>query len=162
MSTTPLVLIVMGSKSDWDTMKHASEMLDYFGVPHERKVASAHRTPAAALALASEARGRGVRAIIAAAGGAAHLAGVLAAHTTVPVLGVPMKGWALDGMDALLSTVQMPGGIPVATFAIGKAGAVNAAIFAVEMLAATDAAMAAKLDQFRADQTAKVLADQLP
>lgn len=151
----------MGSKSDWETMRHACDTLDRFGIPYEKRVASAHRSPALALELASGARARGVRMIIAAAGGAAHLAGVLAAHTTLPVLGVPMKGWALDGLDSLLSTVQMPGGIPVATFAIGKAGAVNAALFAVSVLAGTDEAMQAKLDAFRAEQTEKVLGETL-
>jgi 5-(carboxyamino)imidazole ribonucleotide mutase len=161
MSAKPLVGVVMGSKSDWETMKHACETLDQFGVPYEKKVASAHRTPELALDFARTAQTRGLCAIIAAAGGAAHLAGVLAAHTPLPVLGVPMKGWALDGLDSLLSTVQMPAGIPVATFAIGKAGAINAALFAVAMLALKDPALSKKLDEYRAAQTAKVLADPL-
>lgn len=152
----------MGSKSDWDTMKHACDLLARFGVAHEKKVSSAHRTPAQSIELASSAEARGLKVIIAAAGGAAHLAGVIAAHTKLPVLGVPMKGWALDGLDALLSTVQMPGGIPVATFSIGKAGAVNAALFAVSILALEDAGLKAKLEAYRAEQTAKVLAEELP
>ncbi|MBI5282535.1 MAG: 5-(carboxyamino)imidazole ribonucleotide mutase [Candidatus Solibacter usitatus] len=162
MSTQPLIAVIMGSKSDWDTMKHACDTLDHFGIAHERRVLSAHRTPDEAAEYVKSARGRGIRILIAAAGGAAHLAGVCAAHTTLPVLGVPMKGWALDGLDALLSTVQMPGGIPVATFAIGKAGAVNAALFAVSALALSDPGLAQKLDDFRAAQTAKVLAEPLP
>lgn len=161
MASEILVGVVMGSKSDWETMKHACDTLDHFGVPYEKKVTSAHRTPDLTTEFARTARARGLRIIIAAAGGAAHLAGVMAAHTTLPVLGVPMKGWALDGLDSLLSTVQMPGGIPVATFAIGKAGAINAALFAVATLALTDPALAQKLDDFRASQTAKVLADPL-
>jgi 5-(carboxyamino)imidazole ribonucleotide mutase len=162
MSESPLVAVLMGSKSDWDTMKHACDALTRFGVAHEKKIVSAHRTPALAIDYAATAEARGVKVIIAAAGGAAHLAGVIAAHTTLPVLGVPMKGWALDGLDSLLSTVQMPGGIPVATFSIGKAGALNAALFAVAMLALTDAGLKAKLDAYRAEQTAKILGEQLP
>jgi 5-(carboxyamino)imidazole ribonucleotide mutase len=162
MNTTPVVSVMMGSKSDWETMKHTCDTLSQFGIVHEKRVLSAHRTPDEAADFIKTARARGVRIIIAAAGGAAHLAGVCAAHTTLPVLGIPMKGWALDGLDSLLSTVQMPGGIPVATFAIGKAGAVNAAIFAVSMLALSDEALTKKLDGFRAAQTAKVLAEELP
>src|SRR6185369_1663541 len=126
-----LVAVIMGSQSDWETMRHADETLTQFGVEHECRVISAHRSPSLATELASTAESRGVEVVIAAAGGAAHLAGVLAAHTTLPVLGVPMKSDALNGLDSLLSTVQMPGGIPVATLAIGKPGAINAALFAV-------------------------------
>ncbi len=162
MEQTPLIAVILGSKSDWETMKYACETLDLFGIAHERRVLSAHRTPEQATEFVRTARGRGVKAIIAAAGGAAHLAGVCAAHTTLPVLGVPMKGWSLDGLDALLSTVQMPGGIPVATFAIGKAGAVNAALFAVSVLALADEDLKLRLDEFRESQTAKVLGETLP
>jgi 5-(carboxyamino)imidazole ribonucleotide mutase len=162
MEQTPLIAVIMGSKSDWETMKHACETLALFGIAHEKRVLSAHRTPEQATEFVRTARDRGVKAIIAAAGGAAHLAGVCAAHTTLPVLGVPMKGWSLDGLDALLSTVQMPGGIPVATFAIGKAGAVNAALFAVAMLALHDSELKEQLDEFRESQTAKILAETLP
>src|SRR5712664_4054037 len=130
----PLVAVIMGSKSDWETMRHADEILTRFGPAHECKVMSAHRTPALTIEYASGAEGRGVEVIIAAAGGAAHLAGVVAAHTVLPVLGVPMESQSLNGMDSLLSTVQMPGGIPVGTLAIGKPGATNAAIFAAEIL----------------------------
>ena len=152
----------MGSKSDWEVMRHACETLSHFGVTHERRVLSAHRTPDQAAEFIKTARQRGIRVIIAAAGGAAHLAGVCAAHTTLPVLGVPLKGWALDGMDALLATVQMPAGIPVATFAIGKAGAINAALFAVSTLALNDNELDAKLNEYRAAQTARVLNETLP
>lgn len=162
MDQTPLIAVIMGSKSDWETMKHACDTLGLFGIAHEKRVLSAHRTPEQATEFVRTARDRGVKAIIAAAGGAAHLAGVCAAHTTLPVLGVPMKGWSLDGLDALLSTVQMPGGIPVATFAIGKAGAVNAALFAVSMLALSDPELKQKLDEFRESQTAKILDETLP
>ena len=164
MSTqTPSVLvgIVMGSKSDWDTMRHASETLTKFGVPHESRVLSAHRTPQAAMAWASGASGRGMQVLIAAAGGAAHLAGVMAAHTTLPVLGVPMESQALKGMDSLLSTVQMPAGIPVGTLAIGKAGATNAALLAVAILALGRPELAKKLEDFRAEQTEKILKETL-
>ena len=130
-----LVAVVMGSKSDWETMKHADQTLTDFGVPHECRVMSAHRSPALAAEFAAGAEARGVEVMIAAAGGAAHLAGVIAAHTVLPVLGVPMKSDALNGLDALLATVQMPGGIPVGTLAIGKAGAVNAALLAIAILA---------------------------
>jgi 5-(carboxyamino)imidazole ribonucleotide mutase len=130
----PLVGVVMGSKSDWDTMSHTAETLEALGIPHEVRVMSAHRTPDLAVEYAATAQERGLEVIIAAAGGAAHLAGVLAAKTTLPVLGVPMKGWSLDGLDSLLSTVQMPRGVPVGTLAIGKAGAVNAALFAGQIL----------------------------
>jgi 5-(carboxyamino)imidazole ribonucleotide mutase len=130
----PLVGVVMGSKSDWDTMSHTADTLDALGIPHEVRVMSAHRTPDQAIEYAATAEERGLEVIIAAAGGAAHLAGVLAAKTTLPILGVPMKGWSLDGLDSLLSTVQMPRGVPVGTLAIGKAGAVNAALLAGQIL----------------------------
>ena len=152
-----MIGIVMGSTSDWETMKAAAKMLKEFGVRFEAKAMSAHRSPRAVVKWVEGAPRRGVRAIIAAAGGAAHLAGVLAAKTTLPVLGVPMKGWSLDGLDSLLSTVQMPKGVPVATFAIGEAGAANAALFAVAILSLTDRKLAKKLLQFREKQTAAVL-----
>jgi 5-(carboxyamino)imidazole ribonucleotide mutase len=153
----PVVGIVMGSTSDWETMKAAAKVLDEFGVAYEAKAMSAHRTPKAVAAWSEGATASGMRAIIAAAGGAAHLAGVVAAHTTLPVLGVPMPSKHLKGLDSLLSTVQMPKGIPVATFAIGEAGAANAALFAVAMLALSDPGMKKKLDDFRARQTEAVL-----
>lgn len=155
-SSLPLVAVVMGSKTDWETMKHASDTLSEFGVTHESRVMSAHRTPRLAAEFASSAEGRGVEIIIAAAGGAAHLAGVVAAHTTLPVLGVPMKSEALNGLDSLLSTVQMPAGIPVGTLAIGKAGAINAALLAVAVLANHRPELREKLRQFRARQEQKV------
>ena len=155
--TASLVGIVMGSTSDWETMKAAARVLDEFGVPYEAKAMSAHRTPKAVAAWAEGAAANGTRAIIAAAGGAAHLAGVVAAHTTLPVLGVPMPSRHLKGLDSLLSTVQMPKGIPVATFAIGEAGAANAALFAVALLALSDPGLAKKLSEFRAKQTEAVL-----
>jgi 5-(carboxyamino)imidazole ribonucleotide mutase len=149
--------IVMGSTSDWETMKAAAKMLQDFGVPFEAKAMSAHRTPHAVAEWATHAQKNGMKAIIAAAGGAAHLAGVVAAHTTLPVLGVPMPSKHLQGLDSLLSTVQMPKGIPVATFAIGEAGAANAALFAVALLANADEALAKKLAEFRRKQTETVL-----
>ena len=149
----PLVGVVMGSKSDWATMEAAAAILAEFGVPHEVRVVSAHRMPDDMFAYADAAAGRGLRAIIAGAGGAAHLPGMLAAKTTVPVLGVPVASRHLQGVDSLHSIVQMPKGIPVATFAIGEAGAANAALFAVALLATTDAGLRAKLDAFRARQT---------
>ena len=152
-----MIGIVMGSTSDWETMKAAAKMLEEFGVPYEAKAMSAHRTPQAVAEWAGNAKKKGMKAIIAAAGGAAHLAGVVAAHTTLPVLGVPMPSKHLQGLDSLLSTVQMPKGIPVATFAIGDAGAANAALFAVSLLALEDKAIAAKLDDFRRKQTKAVL-----
>ncbi len=145
--------VVMGSSSDWDTMQHAVQILQQFGVSHEAKVVSAHRMPDDMFAYAESAVGRGLRAIIAGAGGAAHLPGMLAAKTTVPVLGVPVQSKALSGVDSLHSIVQMPKGIPVATFAIGAAGAANAALFAVAMLAADHPTLRKKLDEFRAHQT---------
>lgn len=144
----------MGSSSDWDTLRHAADMLDRFGVPYDKQVVSAHRMPDDLFAFAEQAAGRGVRAIIAGAGGAAHLPGMLAAKTTVPVLGVPVASKHLQGVDSLYSIVQMPKGIPVATFAIGPAGAANAALFAVAMLATGDAALRTALEAFRAEQTA--------
>ncbi len=157
----PVIGIVMGSNSDWPTMQAAARVLKDFGVPFEARVVSAHRTPDLMFEYAEAARERGLRAIIAGAGGAAHLPGMIAAKTTVPVLGVPVQSKALSGKDSLLSIVQMPKGIPVATFAIGEAGAANAGLFAVSLLAATDPALAAKLDAFRAEQTASVLAMNL-
>ncbi len=157
----PIIGIVMGSNSDWPTMQAAARVLKDFGVPFEARVVSAHRTPDLMFEYAEAARERGLRAIIAGAGGAAHLPGMIAAKTTVPVLGVPVQSKALSGKDSLLSIVQMPKGIPVATFAIGEAGAANAGLFAVSLLAATDPALAAKLDAFRAEQTASVLAMNL-
>jgi 5-(carboxyamino)imidazole ribonucleotide mutase len=153
----PQVGVIMGSKSDWDVMAHAVETLESFKVPVEVRVLSAHRTPDALLEWASTAQGRGLEVIIAAAGGAAHLAGVTAAKTTLPVLGVPMESAALKGMDSLLSTVQMPAGIPVATFAIGRAGAVNAALFAVAILSSKDKTLREALTRYREDQSRKVL-----
>ena len=158
-SEGPLVGIVMGSKSDWEAMRHVSETLGRFGVAHESRVLSAHRTPRETAEYASDAKERGIEVLIAGAGGAAHLAGVVAAHTTLPVLGVPMESVSLKGLDSLLSTVQMPGGIPVATFAIGKPGATNAALFAVSILAASRPELAEKLLAFRAEQSRKVLSD---
>jgi 5-(carboxyamino)imidazole ribonucleotide mutase len=158
----PLVGVVMGSKSDYEVMVAAVEVLREFGVAHEVRVVSAHRTPDLLFEYAAAAQGRGLRAIVAGAGGAAHLPGMLAAKTLVPVLGVPVPATALQGMDALLSIVQMPKGVPVATFAIGRAGAANAGLFAVEMLAATDAALSEKLAAWRAERTAEVLAQELP
>lgn len=155
--TRPVVGIIMGSNSDWPTMQAAARMLEEFGVPFEAKVVSAHRTPDLMFEYAESARGRGLKAIIAGAGGAAHLPGMVAAKTTLPVLGVPVQSKALSGKDSLLSIVQMPKGIPVATFAIGEAGAANAALFAVALLANEDAALADKLTAFRARQTQAVL-----
>ena len=149
--------IVMGSTSDWETMKAAAKVLEEFGVPYEAKAMSAHRTPHAVAEWATNAQKNGMKAIIAAAGGAAHLAGVVAAHTALPVLGVPMPSKHLQGLDSLLSTVQMPKGIPVATFAIGEAGAGNAALFAVALLALSDKNLSGKLDEFRRKQTETVL-----
>jgi 5-(carboxyamino)imidazole ribonucleotide mutase len=158
----PLVGVVMGSSSDWDVMKNAVAILEQFGVPHEAQVISAHRMPDEMFAYAEAARGRGLRAIIAGAGGAAHLPGMIAAKTIVPVLGVPVPSKYLRGEDSLLSIVQMPKGVPVSTFAIGEAGAANAALTAVAMLAATDDALADKLHDFRIQQTAAARAMTLP
>jgi 5-(carboxyamino)imidazole ribonucleotide mutase len=161
-TAAPLVGIVMGSSSDWDVMQHAVNMLKDFGVPFEAQVVSAHRMPDEMFAYADSARARGLRAIIAGAGGAAHLPGLIAAKTIVPVLGVPVPSRYLSGKDSLLSIVQMPKGIPVATFAIGEAGAANAALAAIAMIAGTDAALADKLLQFRLQQTAAAKAMTLP
>ena len=157
-----LVAVIMGSKTDWETMRHADEALAKFGVPHECRVLSAHRTPAALSEYVAGAEKRGVEVIIAAAGGAAHLAGVIAAQTLIPVLGVPMESQSLKGLDSLLSMVQMPGGIPVGTLAIGKAGATNAALLAVAILANTRPNLREQLRRFRAEQAQKVLDETLP
>src|SRR5215472_14695112 len=157
----PLVGIIMGSKSDWDTMRHAGETLTSFGVPHEAKVVSAHRTPHWMAEYASTAESRGLKVIIAGAGGAAHLPGMVAANTLLPVLGVPIESQALKGMDSLLSIVQMPGGIPVGTLAIGKAGAQNAALLAIAILANHDPALRDKLRAFREEQARKVRSEEL-
>lgn len=162
MSEQPLVGVVMGSSSDWDTMRHAARRLEEFGIPHETRVVSAHRTPDLLYQYASEAAGRGLVCIIAGAGGSAHLPGMLAAKTTVPVLGVPVPSRHLNGLDSLLSIVQMPAGIPVATFAIGEAGAHNAGLFAVALAAAGDPALRARLDDFRQQLDTEVRAMRLP
>ncbi|HXY39704.1 MAG TPA: 5-(carboxyamino)imidazole ribonucleotide mutase [Vicinamibacteria bacterium] len=158
----PLVGVLMGSRTDWDTVRHASETLARFGVAHECRVLSAHRTPAATADYVRTAEERGLEVLIAAAGGAAHLAGVVAAHTLLPVLGVPMESASLKGLDSLLSTVQMPGGIPVGTLAIGRAGATNAALLAIAILANRRPELRLKLRAFREEQAAKVLAETLP
>ncbi|HET9460018.1 MAG TPA: 5-(carboxyamino)imidazole ribonucleotide mutase [Sphingomicrobium sp.] len=152
----PLVGIIMGSRSDWETMRHASEMLDQLGVPHETKVVSAHRTPKRLYDYAHGARERGLKVIIAGAGGAAHLPGMTASMTSLPVLGVPVESKTLKGLDSLLSIVQMPAGVPVGTLAIGKAGAVNAALLAAAILATSDNALAERLERHRAEQTDSV------
>jgi 5-(carboxyamino)imidazole ribonucleotide mutase len=158
----PLVAVIMGSKSDWDIMRHADEVLTRFGVPHECRIVSAHRTPAWLTEFASGAEARGIEVIIAGAGGAAHLPGMAAAQTTLPVLGVPVESRTLKGIDSLLSIVQMPGGIPVGTLAIGQAGATNAALLAVAILANQRPELRDKLRQFRTEQTQRVLGDTLP
>lgn len=158
-TSTPLVGVIMGSKSDWPTMKHAAEMLDQFAVPHESRVVSAHRTPKWLYEYAETAVDRGLRVIIAGAGGAAHLPGMIASLTTLPVLGVPIQSKSLSGLDSLLSIVQMPGGVPVGTLAIGDAGAKNAGLLAIRMLASDDATLRQKLADFARDQESKVLAD---
>lgn len=160
--TKPAVGIIMGSSSDWATMQHCAETLDQLGVVYEKRVISAHRTPHLAFEWCSSAEARGLKVIIAAAGGAAHLAGVAAALTPLPVLGVPMESASLKGMDSLLSMVQMPGGIPVATLAIGKPGAINAALFAGAILALSDAKTKKAVDDYRTAQTKKVAETQLP
>jgi 5-(carboxyamino)imidazole ribonucleotide mutase len=162
MAETPLVAVIMGSKSDWETMRQADEILTKFGIGHECRVLSAHRTPAQTAEYVSAAESRGTEVIIAAAGGAAHLAGVCAAHTVLPVLGVPMESASLKGMDSLLATVQMPAGIPVGTLAIGGPGARNAALLAIAILAGSRPALREKLRQFRAEQAEKVLRETLP
>jgi len=159
MAAAPLIGIIMGSRSDWETMSHAAATLDALGVPHETRVVSAHRTPDRLYEYARSAAGRGLQAIIAGAGGAAHLPGMTAAMTRLPVLGVPVESKALRGMDSLLSIVQMPGGIPVGTLAIGKPGAINAALLAAAMLANNDPALAERLEAWRAKQTADVAAE---
>jgi 5-(carboxyamino)imidazole ribonucleotide mutase len=158
---TPLVAVIMGSKSDWETMRHADEMLTRFGVPHESSIVSAHRTPQHMADFAASAESRGIQVIIAGAGGAAHLPGMVAAQTLVPVLGVPVESHALKGMDSLLSIVQMPGGIPVGTLAIGKSGAINAALLAIAILGNSRPDLREKLRSFRDEQTGKVRQDTL-
>jgi len=158
----PIVAVVMGSTSDWETMKHAVEILERFGVPHEHHVVSAHRTPVWMAEFATGAEDRGIEVIIAGAGGAAHLPGMVAAQTVVPVLGVPVESSTLKGLDSLLSINQMPGGVPVATLAIGKAGATNAALLAVAILSNSRPDLRAKLRAFREEQTQKVRQEQLP
>jgi 5-(carboxyamino)imidazole ribonucleotide mutase len=158
----PLVAVIMGSKSDWETLRHADEMLTQFGVPHECKVVSAHRTPALMAEYASAAESKGMEVIIAGAGGSAHLPGMVAAYTLLPVLGVPVESHALKGMDSLLSIVQMPGGVPVGTMAIGKAGATNAALLAIAILANTRPELREKLRHFREEQADKVKRETLP
>jgi 5-(carboxyamino)imidazole ribonucleotide mutase len=161
MSGENLVAIIMGSKSDWETMRHADELLTEFGVPHECRVVSAHRTPALMMEFASEAESRGIEVIIAGAGGAAHLPGMVAASTLVPVLGVPVESHSLKGMDSLLSIVQMPAGVPTGTLAIGKAGAANAALLAIAILSNQRPELREKLRAYRKAQTDKVLAETL-
>jgi len=162
MTDKPLVAVIMGSTSDWETMSHAVEILERFGVPYEKEVVSAHRTPVWMAEFAQGAEARGIQVIIAGAGGAAHLPGMVASHTIIPVLGVPVNSAALQGLDSLLSIVQMPGGIPVGTLAIGKPGSINAGLLAVGILATTRPELRERLRQFRAEQTAKVRQDALP
>jgi 5-(carboxyamino)imidazole ribonucleotide mutase len=161
-SSSPLVGVIMGSKSDWETMRHADETLTELGVPHECRVVSAHRTPDWMREYALEAESRGIQVIIAGAGGAAHLPGMIAAHTLLPVLGVPVESQALKGLDSLLSIVQMPGGVPVATLAIGKGGATNAALLAAEILGISHPELRKKLQARREEQSRKVLGETLP
>ena len=158
----PLVAVVMGSSSDWETMQHAVEVLERFDIVHERHIVSAHRTPAWMAEFATGAEARGIEVIIAGAGGAAHLPGMVAAHTVVPVLGVPVQSAALQGLDSLLSIVQMPGGVPVGTLAIGKPGAINAGLLAVSILSNSRPDLRSKLRVFRQEQTEKVRREQLP
>jgi 5-(carboxyamino)imidazole ribonucleotide mutase len=162
VSETPLVAVIMGSKSDWDTMRHADEMLARLGVPHECAIVSAHRTPAFMAEYAGGAEARGLEVIIAGAGGAAHLPGMVAAHTLLPVLGVPVESHALKGLDSLLSIVQMPGGVPVGTLAIGKPGATNAGLLALSIISNSRPELREKLRAFRVEQTEKVRQDRLP
>jgi 5-(carboxyamino)imidazole ribonucleotide mutase len=162
LASQPLVAVVMGSSSDWETMKHAVEVLERFDVPHERHIVSAHRTPTWMAEFASGAEGRGFEVIIAGAGGAAHLPGMVAAHTLLPVLGVPVQSASLQGLDSLLSIVQMPGGVPVATLAIGRPGAINAGLLAVAILSTSRPDLRERLRAFRAEQTRKVRQEQLP
>jgi len=161
-AAAPLVGVIMGSKSDWETMRHASETLTQFGVPHECRVVSAHRTPDLMNEYAGAAESRGVQLIIAGAGGAAHLPGMVASQTALPVLGVPVQSQALQGLDSLLSIVQMPGGVPVGTMAIGKAGAINAALLAVRMLGANRPELRQKMRDFQKEQNQKVREETLP
>jgi len=161
-ATQPLVGIIMGSKSDWETLRHAAEMLERFAVPHECRIVSAHRTPQWLAEYAAQAESRGLQVVIAGAGGAAHLPGMAAAQTLLPVLGVPVESQVLRGVDSLLSIVQMPAGVPVGTLAIGKAGAINAALLAVAILARSHQDLRERLRQFREEQTRAVLADSLP
>ena len=162
VSEKPLVAVIMGSTSDWDTMCHAAEILEQFNVPFEKQVVSAHRTPVWMAEFAQSAESRGIEVIIAGAGGAAHLPGMVASHTVLPVLGVPVQSVALQGLDSLLSIVQMPAGVPVGTLAIGKPGAKNAGLLAVGILAGSRPDLRDRLRQFRAEQTAKVRQDTLP
>ena len=162
MTETPLVAVIMGSTSDWDTMSHTASVLERFGVPFEKHVVSAHRTPVWMAEFAQGAEARGVQVIIAGAGGAAHLPGMTAAHTALPVLGVPVQSAALNGLDSLLSIVQMPGGVPVGTLAIGKAGATNAGLLAISILALSRPELRERLHAFRAEQTSNVREDRLP
>jgi 5-(carboxyamino)imidazole ribonucleotide mutase len=161
-SRSPLVAVIMGSSSDWETMKHAVDVLERFGIAHERHIVSAHRTPVWMAEFATGAEAKGYEVIIAGAGGAAHLPGMVASHTVLPVLGVPVQSAALQGLDSLLSIAQMPGGVPVGTLAIGKAGATNAGLLAVAILANTRPDLRAKLRGFRDEQTARVRQDRLP
>jgi len=161
-SSAPLVAVIMGSSSDWDTMKHAVEILERFDIPHEKQIVSAHRTPGWMAEFATGAEERGLQVIIAGAGGAAHLPGMVAAHTLLPVLGVPVQSAALQGLDSLLSIVQMPGGVPVATLAIGKAGAVNAGLLATAILATSRPDLRERLRAFRDEQTQRVRLETLP
>jgi 5-(carboxyamino)imidazole ribonucleotide mutase len=161
-ASASLVGIIMGSKSDWETLQHADEILAKFAVPHECRVVSAHRTPELMAEYAKSAESRGLKILIAGAGGAAHLPGMVAAHTLLPVLGVPVQSSMLSGVDSILSIAQMPAGVPVGTLAIGKAGAINAALLAVSILATTREDLRKKLADFRAEQTAKVLSEKLP
>jgi 5-(carboxyamino)imidazole ribonucleotide mutase len=160
--TAPLVGVIMGSRSDWETMRHAVETLEQLEVPHEHRVVSAHRTPDLLFEYAATARERGLKVLIAGAGGAAHLPGMAASKTSLPVLGVPVQSKALSGIDSLLSIAQMPAGVPVGTLAIGRAGAINAALLAAAILSTSDAGVAVALEQFRAEQTADVLANPDP
>jgi 5-(carboxyamino)imidazole ribonucleotide mutase len=162
MSDKPLVAVIMGSTSDWETMSHAATVFDRFGVPYEKHVVSAHRTPVWMAEFAAGAEARGLEVIVAGAGGAAHLPGMTAAHTVLPVLGVPVQTSALNGLDSLLSIVQMPGGVPVGTLAIGKAGATNAGLLAIAILSTSRPDLRERLRAFRAEQEAKVRADYLP
>jgi 5-(carboxyamino)imidazole ribonucleotide mutase len=158
----PLVAVIMGSTSDWETMRHAVDVLERFGLPYEKHVVSAHRTPVWMAEFATSAEGRGIEVIIAGAGGAAHLPGMTAAHTVLPVLGVPVQSAALNGLDSLLSIAQMPGGVPVGTLAIGKAGATNAGLLAAAILATSRPELRAALHAYRAEQTARVREERLP